>query len=34
LQPQAAVEIKPENAIVGFTRAVRHRRLDQNSVTF
>ena len=33
LQPQAAIEVKPENAVIRFTRWVRHRRLAQRSIT-
>jgi len=33
LQPQAAVEINPQDAVLRFTRRVRHRRLAQRSIT-
>jgi hypothetical protein len=33
LQHQAAIEIKPQSAVLGFTRRVRHRRLAQRSIT-
>jgi hypothetical protein len=33
LQPQAVVEVKPENAVIRFTRWVRHGRLAQRTIT-